>query len=145
MDDYRKDAGQRLLRLREAANLTQEDLAAKARVAVKTVSRFENGHHDGRRSTIQKLAKALGVTELDITGPPPAPLGLGYQGESQLDRVEREVARLHARLDTLGVKADEGADDDAPLRSEVAGVLASGGSPPARPRGRRRTARTDSK
>lgn len=94
MEEHRKQAGQRLAALRESQGLGQEELAHLAGISVKTISRFENGRHDGRRSTIRALAKALNVNEHDIVGPPPDPLGMG---ESQLDRIEdllREVLQL---------------------------------------------------
>jgi DNA-binding XRE family transcriptional regulator len=43
MEEHRKAAGQRLAKIRDAAGLGQEDLAGKAGLAVKTISRFENG------------------------------------------------------------------------------------------------------
>jgi transcriptional regulator with XRE-family HTH domain len=102
MDEHRKAAGLRLVRIRESRRMTQEDLAHAAGVSVKTISRFENGHHDGRRGTIKKIAKALGIEEQDVTGPPPAPLGLGFSSaEEQLERrVEEMEERLAALIET---------------------------------------------
>jgi len=53
-------------RLRFARNRkvwTQQDLARESGVPVVTISRVENGHHEGqpRPSTIRRLAGALGV------------------------------------------------------------------------------------
>lgn len=98
MEEHRKQAGARLAELRDAQGLNQEELAHLAGVSVKTISRFENGRHDGRRATVRALAKALKVNEHDIIGSPPAPLGLG--GDTQLDRIE---AKLDAVLSLLGV------------------------------------------
>jgi transcriptional regulator with XRE-family HTH domain len=77
MEEHRRQAGARVLQLREAKRWTHEDLAHAAGLSVKTVSRFEKGRNEGRRTTIRKLAQALNIDEADIIGAPPAPLGLG--------------------------------------------------------------------
>lgn len=83
MDEHRKQAGARVLQLREARRWTHEDLAHAAGLSVKTVSRFEKGRNEGRRTTVRKLAQALDVTEQQIIGDPPAPLGLGHGTETE--------------------------------------------------------------
>lgn len=110
MDEHRKQAGLRLVQLREAKGWGQEDLAREADVSTKTVSRFENGRHEGRRDTINKIAAALGVEVTDLIGPAPDPLGLS--GPSQLDRIElvlgehsamlAEISDLHDDVKKLG-------------------------------------------
>ena len=100
MEEHRKQAGLRLVQLREAKGLGQEDLAHLAGISAKTISRFENGRHDGRRSTVRALAKALKVNEHDIIGPPPEPLGMG---ETQLDRIEAKLDVLLSRLPAEGL------------------------------------------
>lgn len=97
MDDYRREAGKRLMRLREARRLSQEDLAHLAKLSVKTISRFENGRHDGRRSTVERLATALNVTADELMGMPPVPLALGDE-ETQLDRIEAKLDKILDRL-----------------------------------------------
>lgn len=55
--------GQRLLLARNRKVWTQADLARESGVPIITLSRIENGHHQGtpRQSTIRKLAAALNV------------------------------------------------------------------------------------
>jgi transcriptional regulator with XRE-family HTH domain len=103
MEEHRKRAGLRLVQLREARAWNQEDLAHESGLSVKTISRFENGRHDGRRSTLKALAAALGVDESDIVGAPPAPLGLGERNGSddQLDRIEQLLVANSERLEAL--------------------------------------------
>jgi transcriptional regulator with XRE-family HTH domain len=50
-----------LRRYREAANLTQEQLAAKTGLHPTEISRLERGVREPRLSTIVRLAKGLGV------------------------------------------------------------------------------------
>lgn len=128
MEDQRKQAGLRLVRLREQRGWNQEELAHEAKLSVKTVSRFENGRHDGRRNTIKRLAEALGVNEQDITGPPPAPLGLDAEAPSddQLDRIEAKLDALLAALTQragttldLGQAALEALQSQAPAASSA--------------------------
>lgn len=51
--------GERLRALRLQAELTQGELAQKARFTAKYISELENGHRDARLTTIERLAKAL--------------------------------------------------------------------------------------
>lgn len=52
-----------IIRLRrEKAGLSQDDLAARVGVAKTKISEIENGHSDPRLSTLQRYAKALGVS-----------------------------------------------------------------------------------
>ncbi len=99
MDEHRKQAGQRLVQIRDAKGWSQEDLAREAGLSTKTISRFENGRHDGRRDTVRRIVEALDVEEIDLVGPPPDPLGLSQP--SQLDRIELALAAHGARLAEL--------------------------------------------
>lgn len=94
MDEHRKQAGKRLAQIRDSRGLSQEELANKAGLSVKTISRFENGKHDGRRDTVRRIVAALEIEEADLFGPPPDPLGLGQP--SQLDRIEVALAEITA-------------------------------------------------
>ncbi|HEX4723800.1 MAG TPA: helix-turn-helix transcriptional regulator [Pseudonocardiaceae bacterium] len=71
--------GENVARIRKARNLSQEELAASAGVAVDTVARIERGERQTTRtSTLNKLARALGVepsTLLGILPPPHEPAG----------------------------------------------------------------------
>ncbi len=57
------DIGERLRLARMRKVWTQADLARESGVPIVTLSRIENGHHQGtpRQSTIHKLATALDV------------------------------------------------------------------------------------
>ncbi|HEX3791507.1 MAG TPA: helix-turn-helix transcriptional regulator [Pseudonocardiaceae bacterium] len=66
--------GENLGRIRKARNLSQEELAESAGVAVDTVARIERGERQTTRtSTLNKLARALGVEPSALLGvlPPP--------------------------------------------------------------------------
>jgi len=66
--------GENVGRIRKARNLSQEELAAAAGVAVDTVARIERGERQTTRtSTLNKLARALGVEPSTLLGilPPP--------------------------------------------------------------------------
>jgi len=53
--------GTRLRELREGQNLTQDELAQKARIARNTVARIEQGRLSPSADTLEKLADGLGV------------------------------------------------------------------------------------
>lgn len=122
MEEHRREAGRRLVQLREARRWTQEDLAREAKVSVKTVSRFENGRHDGRRATVRALAGALEVQEGDLIGDPPDPLGLHAEGLDQLDRIEARQLEIIARLDELLERLTPEEQSEQELQAEVAAV-----------------------
>ncbi|HXI16351.1 MAG TPA: helix-turn-helix transcriptional regulator [Chloroflexota bacterium] len=56
----------RLRMLRIGALMTQEQLAAKARMSRNTVARIENDGKPAELSTVRKLADALGVTAAEL-------------------------------------------------------------------------------
>lgn len=70
-----------LQRLRQAAFLTQQELADRAGLTKASVNRLEGGRHRARISTVRRLAAALGVepTELALG---PAPPHNGHSGEA---------------------------------------------------------------
>jgi transcriptional regulator with XRE-family HTH domain len=102
MENYRRETGLRVVQLREQRGWTQEDLAHAAEISVKTVSRLENGRHDGRRSTVERIAKALGVDEAALLGKPPAPLGLAAQPNGNGNGEDPAIAELAAAVKSLG-------------------------------------------
>jgi transcriptional regulator with XRE-family HTH domain len=66
--------GENLARIRKARNLSQEELAGSAGVAVDTVARIERGERQTTRTaTLNKLSTALGVEPSTLLGilPPP--------------------------------------------------------------------------
>ncbi len=61
--------GENVARIRKARNLSQEELAAGAGVAVDTVARIERGERQTTRTaTLNKLARALGVEPSTLLG-----------------------------------------------------------------------------
>lgn len=124
MEEYRKEAGARLVALREARGWTQEDLAYHAKISVKTISRYENGHHDGRRSTLRQMARALKVSESDLLPPAPEPLGLGVRldADDQLNRIEGKLDDILRRLGAVEVDpAAASREDQAAATSPTPG------------------------
>src|SRR5713101_7863288 len=59
--EYRMAFHEQLRKLREKAGLTQEALARSADLSLSTVTKLELGGIDPAWSTVQRLAKALGV------------------------------------------------------------------------------------
>lgn len=66
--------GDALVYYRERKMWTQEQLAEKAKVSEGTISRLENERHGARFSTVNKLAKALGIDPDELVdSDPPTP------------------------------------------------------------------------
>lgn len=61
-----KQVGTRIRRLRKAKGMSQADLAKKARLTRVYVTRLEAGQQDPSLSTINALAKALGVPVTEL-------------------------------------------------------------------------------
>ncbi len=53
-------------RLREDRVLSQRELARKAKLALRTVWRLENGYSNAHPATVRKLAKALKVKPREL-------------------------------------------------------------------------------
>lgn len=54
--------GKRVAELRRKRNLTQEQLAEKTGLAVRTIASIEQGQRWARLSTLHKLGKGVGVS-----------------------------------------------------------------------------------
>jgi transcriptional regulator with XRE-family HTH domain len=61
-----KAVAQRIKKFRKDSGLTQAALANTAGVSPNTVARLERGLHRASSETVEKLAKALGITASDI-------------------------------------------------------------------------------
>lgn len=152
------DADSRIARLREQRGISQEELAQRARVSVKTISRLERGQHSGRPGTLNRVAEALGVDRTE--------LGAGLEAED-VRSVESMLLDIVHRLDgieealkalaPLGAAGQELVDATRATRDALAGPAGepkrraargtpreegeSQGSAPARPAGKRRSGR----
>ena len=58
----RRSLGRRIREIRDGAELTQEDLAARASIGRVTLARIENGQQSPRFNTLAAIASALGLT-----------------------------------------------------------------------------------
>ena len=59
--------GQKIQELRKEKGMTQEDLAEKTGLSVRTIQRIESGDVDPRSYTLNQIAEALGVEIGDLT------------------------------------------------------------------------------
>lgn len=61
--------GATLKKLRDTAGFSQESLASKSGVSLRTVQRFENGETSPRGDTIQRLFDVFGLSPQDLNQP----------------------------------------------------------------------------
>lgn len=54
--------GKKVAAMRQKRNMTQDQLADKARLSIDTISSIERGKRWARLTTLHQLAKGLGVT-----------------------------------------------------------------------------------
>lgn len=114
LDWYDPDAttfGDRVTGAREAAGLTQSELAKRIGVKVKTVRGWENDQSEPRANKLQMLAGLLGVSIMwlltgrgdGLDGPDAeAPLPEDLEGVlSEMRRLKVEQARLSERMGRL--------------------------------------------
>jgi HTH-type transcriptional regulator/antitoxin HipB len=59
-------AGEKVRYERRARGWTQEELAAKAGIALASVSRIETGHNEPRITSLRRIAKAFGLEPRDL-------------------------------------------------------------------------------
>jgi transcriptional regulator with XRE-family HTH domain len=59
---------ERLIALRNEAGLTQDDLAARTGVALRSIQRYEMGDNKPNNESITKIAKELGVSTSYLMG-----------------------------------------------------------------------------
>ena len=64
-EELRQELGSWLQKEREARGVSQKFVAEKANVTVTQLSRIENGQSGTRRDTVIKLAKIIGISEVE--------------------------------------------------------------------------------
>lgn len=98
VEAQQREIARRVAHLRDAKGWTNEKLAYESGLSVKTISRVVNARHEPRGDTVRALATVFDVSEADIRGPMPAPLGLGVSqadGDSELvDKIKLLVERV---------------------------------------------------
>jgi transcriptional regulator with XRE-family HTH domain len=108
--------GQRVARLRVAAGLTQEQLAAKAELPAGSLRNYEYDHRRPRADAALRLARALGVTvEELLVLPSSKPARAQAQDAPGLRGLKRAWARAKGdeRRQFLEFVAEEGAGQNA--------------------------------
>ena len=100
--------GQRLRDIREAKNLSQEDIAKATGFVRPYISRVENGHTVPSLETLEKWARALGMPLYQVLyegEEPPKPLKLPSVGEESLwgnsGREAQELGMLRHSLEKM--------------------------------------------
>ena len=69
--DMRRLVGRNVRKAREAAGLTQEQLAVKSGFGQQYLSGLENGQRNPTVVTVYEIAQSLGVSHLDLMTPDP--------------------------------------------------------------------------
>jgi len=77
-----------LLRYREKLNLTQEELASKSGISVRTIQRIESGTKP-KGYTLDSLSKALGITKSDL-----------LKEKSKSEKINKELLK-HINLSSI--------------------------------------------
>ena len=87
----------RIAQLRDARELSQEDLAAKADISTGYLSSLERGKQTPRVTVLLKIAGALGIPLTELVAV--------EQGDEAADKsVSQEIERITARLKKCDVK-----------------------------------------
>lgn len=66
MENIEQRFGKRVVALRAARHWTQEDLASRAGISVRSISSIENGVYSITLENIEKLAKAFGLSIAEL-------------------------------------------------------------------------------
>jgi transcriptional regulator with XRE-family HTH domain len=70
--DMRRLVGQNVKRVRLEKKLTQEQFSDMSGFSQQYISGLESGHRNPTVVTLYEIAKALGVSPLDLLEPPPS-------------------------------------------------------------------------
>ena len=86
--------GKNIARYRESLNLTQGELAKLAGTSAPTISRYESGEAGISSDSIERIASALKVNEIDLVygGDRPAPLRVVETRKEMIQRVDDALA-----------------------------------------------------
>jgi transcriptional regulator with XRE-family HTH domain len=84
-------AGERVARYRYRRQMTQDELAEASGLSVSAVKSIERGVRTGRLSTLNRLARALGVTTSDLLAPARGVPVVGEPGPDALFAVRRSL------------------------------------------------------
>lgn len=104
--------GERLANAREAANMTQDEMAGHLGVRVTTVKDWEAGEVDPRANRLQMIASLLNVPLLWLLGGSQQVPDYSEQGESRelllrkIDEIARKINELDIELKDLRLLAE---------------------------------------
>ena len=93
--------GARLLEARRARGMTAADLASIVEVSAQSLSIYENGHQTPRRDAVDRLARALGMTQQYFFRPHSAPDSRPVFWRSRLTAQTADLERASVRLEWL--------------------------------------------
>jgi transcriptional regulator with XRE-family HTH domain len=98
-------AGERVARYRYRRQMTQDELAEASGLSASAVKSIERGVRTGRLTTLNRLARALGVTTSDLLAPAPGAPVVSEPGTDPLLAVRRSLTP------PLGPPGDSGPDE----------------------------------
>lgn len=90
--------GKEVRRRREALGLTLEELAERADLSPNYIGTVENGRRDPSLSTLESLAKGLGVPVSELFGPVKDLSAAAYDMGRSFDAAPAEVQELVVRV-----------------------------------------------
>lgn len=103
--------GEAIKTARKAVPMTQKELAEKLGVSAVNISQLENGARTPKIETLQNIAKALGVSTLDLLGPYEGPELPGLGDGDKLAEMEPFDAtpkgRVNKAMDRMNDKGQE--------------------------------------
>jgi transcriptional regulator with XRE-family HTH domain len=104
-------AGERVARYRYRRQMTQDELAEASGLSLSAVKSIERGVRTGRLSTLNRLARALGVTTSDLLAPAPGAPVFSEPGPDALFEIRQS---LTPPLEVVTAFADDPARDGEP-------------------------------
>lgn len=126
--------GQRLRELRVKAGMSQSDLEVVSGIPKARLSRYENGHVAPSIHTLERLARALGVSEAALLGDQRALLeeffnvlyaqGVRITSSEQAAKLGKAIADI---VHSLGLQEAVGEADPVTRSDETVLVMATGG------------------
>lgn len=95
-----KEIGKKIKSIRESQGLTREEFAQKLNVSVYTVANYEQGQRGSNTKVLEKIADALGVSELELLSP-------GKIGKHFAEEKNKEEKEINLLFDLLKIRYGE--------------------------------------
>jgi len=115
----KKEVGNRIRKLRESKDLSQQNMAHELDIEVSTYSKIERGITDPSIGRLKQIADILNVSVTDLIQENTANLKLNDRNESLGSASKKEIEQLTTNIDSIKVELQSLRNEMNTLRNAV--------------------------